>query len=192
VLVLLGLLANGRPIGAGAPPPWLVSTFDAGGGALLGKLLASIGGAAAAFFLFLAVGRRRPIDDARTAALLLAFGTTVWASAQAFSVTPFSTALVAAAVLLLVLGEDDPSRAPRAGLPLALAAALQPADLALALVMVLVAVIRRPRQIGLWALWSRAGIALGLVWRRVADRRRRPLASTRPGRPVWPRSGCHR
>jgi hypothetical protein len=161
LLVLLGLLANGRPIGAGAPP-WLVSTFDAAGGALLGKLLASIGGAAAASFLFLAVGSRRPIDDARAAALLLAFGTTVWASAQAFSVTPFSTALVAAAVLLLVLGEDDPSRAPRAGLPLALAAALQPADLALALVLVLVAVIRRPRQIGLWALWSAPGIALGL------------------------------
>jgi hypothetical protein len=161
LFALLGLLANGRPIGTGAPP-WLASSLDATGVALVGKLFASIGGAAAALFLFLAVGRRRPLDDARTAALLLAFGTTVWAAAQSFSVTPFSTALVAAGTLVLVLAEDDAALGPRAGLPLALAAALQPADLMLALVLAFVAVIRRPRQIGLWALWSAPGIAVGL------------------------------
>ena len=94
-------------------------------------LVASIGCAAAAAFMFLAVGQRRPTDDARTAGLLLAFGTTVWASAHSFSVTPFSTALVAAALLQLVRAEDDEAEGPRAGLPLALAVALHPADLAL-------------------------------------------------------------
>jgi hypothetical protein len=159
VLVLAGLLANGRPIESGGSSP-LAFAFDATGGALVGKLLASIAGAAAAMFLFLAVGQRRPQDDARTAALVLAFGTTVWAAAQSFSRTPFTTALVAAAAFLLVRAKDDPAQAPRAGLPLALAAALNPADLALALVLALCAVIRRPRQIGLWALWSAPGVAL--------------------------------
>jgi hypothetical protein len=162
VVVLAGLLANGRAIGNGGPPA-LAFAFDTTGGALVGKLLASIGCAAAAFFLFLAIGRRRPSDDARTAALLFAFGTTVWAAAQSFSVTPFSTALVAAAVFLMVRAEDDWALGPRAGLPLALAAALNPADLAIALVLSLVALIRRPRQFALWALWSAPGIALGLA-----------------------------
>ena len=161
LLVLAGLLANGRPIGGGGPST-LAFAFDATGGALVGKLVSSIGCAAAAAFLFLAIGRRRPLDDARTAALLFSFGTTVWAAAQSFSRTPFSTALVAAAVFLLVLAEDDPAQGPRAGLPLALAAALNPADLALGLVLALAAVIRRPRQVGLWALWSAPGIALVL------------------------------
>ena len=53
--------------------------------------------------------------------------------------------------------------APRAGLPLALAVALHPADLALALVLALFAVVRRPRQAGLWALWSAPGIVLALA-----------------------------
>jgi hypothetical protein len=161
ILVLAGLLANGRPIGSGTPPS-LAFAFDATGGALVGKLVASIACAAAAMFFFLAVGQRRPLDDARTAALLFAFGTTVWAAAQSFSRTPFSTALVAVAVWLLVRGEDDPAWAPRAALPLALAAALRPADLALALVLALFALIRRPRQAGLWALWSAPGIALAV------------------------------
>lgn len=161
VVVLLGLLANGRPIGSGRAP--LLSLAGDATPALIGKLLASVGATAAAFVLFLAVGRRRPRDDARTAALVLAFGTTVWASAQSFSLIPFSTALVAVAVLLLVLAEDDAALGPRAGLPLALAVALHPADLALALVLALAAVIRRPRQAGLWALWSAPGIAVALA-----------------------------
>jgi hypothetical protein len=162
LLVFAGLLANGRPIGTGRVLPF-APAFDATGGALVGKVLASTAAAVAASFLFLAVGRRRPQDEARTAALLLAFGTTVWAAAQSFSVTPFATALVAGAVLLLVLSEDDPALAPRAGLPLALAVAIRPTDLALALVLLLAAVIRRPRQIGLWALWSAPGIALAVA-----------------------------
>jgi hypothetical protein len=159
VLVLAGLLANGRPIGVGTASP-LAFAFDATGGALVGKFAASLACAAAALFVFLAVGRLRPLDEARTAALLFAFGTTVWASAQSFAPTPFSTALVAAAVFLLVLAEDDPAQGPRAALPLALAAALNPADLALALVLALFALVRRPRQVGLWALWSAPGVAL--------------------------------
>ncbi len=162
LVVLAGLLANGRPIGGeGAAPLGLA--FDATSGAVAGKVAASVGATAAAGFLFLAIGRRRPSNDAWAAALLLAFGTTLWACAQSFSVTPFSTALIASAVLLLVLADDDPAWGPRAGLPLALAAALNPATLVLALVLALSAVIRRPRQIGLWALWSAPGIALVLA-----------------------------
>ncbi|HEY6552618.1 MAG TPA: hypothetical protein VI669_04645 [Vicinamibacteria bacterium] len=162
VLVLAGLLANGRPIGGGGVTP-LDSAFDEVEAALVGKILASIAAAAAAGFLFQAIGRRRPSNDARAAALLLAFGTTVWASAQSFSVTPFSTALVACAVLLLVLAEDDPAWGPRAGLPLALAAAVNPTALVLALVLALSAVVRRLRQVGLWALWSAPGVVLVLA-----------------------------
>ena len=167
LLVLAGLLANGRPIGAGGPLP-LALGFDAAGGALIGKLFAALGAAAAAVFVFLAVLRRRPTDDARATALLLAFGTTVWAAAQSFSRTPFSTALVAAAVFLLVVAEDDEAQGARAGLPLALAVALQPADLALGLVLAVFAVIRRPRQAGLFALWSAPGIAVAVMARMTA------------------------
>ena len=162
LLVLAGLLANGRAIGSGGLTPFAFA-FDETGAAIVGKLVASIAAAAAACFLFLAVGRRRPSNDAWAAALLFVFGTTAWAAAQSFSVTPFSTALVASAVLLLVLAEDDPAWGPRAGLPLALAAALHPAVMALALVLALSAVIRRPRQVGLWALWSAPGGAFVLV-----------------------------
>ena len=161
-LVLAGLLANGRPIGSGAPSS-LAFEFDATGGALVGKLVASLACAAAALFFFLAVGQRRPVDDARTAAVLFAFGTTVWAAAQSFSAIPFATALVAVAAWFLVRAEDDPAWAPRAALPLALAAAFQPADMALALVLGLFAVIRRPRQAGLWALWAAPGVAVGVA-----------------------------
>jgi hypothetical protein len=162
VLVVTGLLANGRPIGSGSVTP-LASAFGETGAALVGKVLASIAAAAAAGFLFQAIGRRRASNDARAGALLLAFGTTVWASAQSFSVTPFSTALVACAVLLLVLAEDDPPWGPRAGLPLGLAAAVNPAVIALALALALSAMVRRPRQVGLWAFWSAPGVVLVLV-----------------------------
>jgi len=160
LLVLAGLLVNGRPMG-GLPSP-LTFGLDATGGALAGMFLASTSCAAAAAFVFMTVGQRRPLDDARTAAWLFAFGTTVWATAHSFSSTPFSTMLVAAALFQLVRAEDDEAEGPRAGLPLALAVALQPADLALAAILVLFAVVRRPRQAGLLALWSMPGIAIAL------------------------------
>jgi hypothetical protein len=160
VLALLGLLANGRAISSGWPSA--PSALDDAGGELMGKLAASLGCAAAALFLFLAVARRRTTEEARTAALLLVFGTTVWAAAQSLTPTPFSTALVAVAVWMLVRAEDEPAAGPRAGLPLALAVALHPVDLALALTVALFAIARRPRQAGLLALWSAPGVVLAL------------------------------
>jgi hypothetical protein len=178
-LVLFGLLANGRPIGMGdaAPLPAVagaaaapilaasraVFAQDAAGAALAGKLAASFFGALAAGLLFQAVGRRRPTDDAWTTALLFAFSTTVWASAQWLSAVPISTALVATGVLLLVLSEDDPKWAPRAGLPLSLAFAANPADLGLVSVLAFSVLMRSPRQMGLWALWGAPGMALAVA-----------------------------
>jgi hypothetical protein len=175
-VVLIAFLANGRPIGAGAPGPWaaaaatapilaatrLAFAADATGLALGGKIAASLYCAVAAGLLFLAVGRRRPANDAWTAALLFAFGTTAWGASQWLSATPVSTALVAAAVLLLVLGEDDPDWAPRAGLPLGLAFAVNPSNVALVATLALSAAVRRPRQTLLWALWTAPGVLLGL------------------------------
>jgi hypothetical protein len=160
-VVLVGLLATGRPMGNGLPSTPAFA-FDASGGGLVGVLLASIGCAVAAVFMFMAVGQRRPLDDARAAALLFVFGTTVWASAHSFSVVPFSAALVAAALFQFVRAEDDEAQAPRAGLPLAFAVALNPADLVLAGVLALFAVARRPRQAFLFALWSAPGMAIAL------------------------------
>ena len=178
-VVLVGLLVNGRPIGGGEPAPlsWVAAaatapllaatrlTFaaDAAGVALAGKLTASLFCALAAGLVFLAVGCRRPTDDAWTSALLFAFGTTVWGASQWLSATPVSTALVALALLLLVLAEDDSAWAPRAGLPLGLAFAANPADLALVAVLAFSALMRRPRQIALWALFLAPGIVLGLT-----------------------------
>jgi hypothetical protein len=176
VVVLLGLLANGRPIGAEerASLSWLAGAAtwpilaaarlafapDAVGLALAGKLASSFYCALAAGLLFLAVTRRRAQDDAWLAALVFAFGTTVWASAQRLSANPVATALVACALLFLVLGEDEAAWEPRAALPLGLAFAANPADLLLVGTLAFSVVMRRPRQIGLWVLWALPGLAL--------------------------------
>jgi hypothetical protein len=72
---------------------------------------------------------------------------------------------VAAAVMLAVRGEDDEAWAPRVALPLGLAVAANPTDLALAAVFGLGHALRRPRQLGLFLLWAVPGLlVLAGVW----------------------------
>ena len=186
--VLLLLLANGRP--AGVPDVrGLVAGFrpvlaalagslvepDELAVALAGKLAASAFAALAAAFLFAAVARRRSLGDAAVAAFLLALGSSLWAASGALSSQAPAAAAVALAVLFLVRGEDEPAWSARAGLPLSLAVALQPATAALAAVAAAGVVVRRasagPRLLawaapGLLLLAGQAaagGLSLGLV-----------------------------
>jgi hypothetical protein len=139
ILAFLLLIANGRPIGGGADL----------GAAFVGKLVCSALSAAAAAVLFQAIGRVHPEGDARTAALLFALGTSVWATSQSLGPQPVGLLAVAVAVLCLLKGGDDPAWAGRAGLPLGLAVAAWPANGALVAILVIAAAIRWPRQI-LW------------------------------------------
>jgi len=179
VLVALAvLLANGRPVGTADPSGaagWLLRgvtalagvalDIDAGGEALIGKALAALFAALAAGALFGAVVRRHGKGEARWAGLLLAFGTTLAAAAQAWSGEAPATFAVALAVLLLVRSEEEDDAFPGAlaGLPLGFAVALQPSTVALALVL-LVAVLLRWRTRGLLVLaWSLPGALVALT-----------------------------
>lgn len=171
LLVLLVLLANGRPIGVGdgrglaglLTVPFvaaanLVVEVDDLARALAGKLAASAFAALAAAILFVAMARRRPTTEAGTAAFLLAFGSSLWAASQSFSAHAPASAAVALAVLFLVRAEEEPAWAPRAGLPLSLAVALLPATLALALVIAVAVAVRWPGR-ALWLpLWALPGL----------------------------------
>lgn len=153
VLAFLLLIANGRVIGGGADV----------GVAFAGKLLCSALSAAAAAVLFVAIGRAHPEGDSRSATLLFALGTSVWATSQCLGPQPFGLLAVAVALLFLLKGGDDPAWAGRAGLPLGLAVAAWPANAALAAVLAIAAVIRWPRQ-ALWlAIWAAPPVALRLL-----------------------------
>jgi hypothetical protein len=172
-VLLLLLLANGRPIGVDdgrGLAGLLTGPFVAAAGlvvdvddlarALAGKLAASAFAALAAAFLFAAVAHRRPTTEAGTAALLLALGSSLWAASRSFSAHAPAAAAVALAVLFLVRAEDEPAWAARAGLPLSLAVALLPATAALALVIAAAVSVRWPGR-ALWlALWALPGLAL--------------------------------
>lgn len=149
-LALLLLVANGRPVGdalAGGAAAWLLGVvtalvglvleLDDTGRAVVGKALAGLFAALAAAFLFAAVARRQATGAARSAALVLALGTTLAAAAQAWSGEAAAACAVAAALWLVTRaeGSDDGALAARAGLPLGLAVAAQPTTLALALVL---------------------------------------------------------
>jgi hypothetical protein len=160
--------ANGRALPA-PPVPWaasaplsaalalasLVLELDATGAALVGKLLAALCAALAAGALFAAVARRHGAAEGRWAGFALALGTTLAAAAQAWSGEAAATAAVAVALLLLVRAEEEQRAFPAglAGLPLGLAAALQPSAAPLALVLVLAVALR----------WRLAGLAV-LAW----------------------------
>jgi hypothetical protein len=174
VVVLLGLLANGRPIGS-LPPRTLpvrivaapvfaacqgIFALDETGMAVAGKIAASVFVAMAAALLFAAAGRRRPTDEAWGATLLFSFGTVAWAASQTLTASAPAAALIAAALGLAVRAEDDEDWAPRVALPLALAVAVNPADLGLAAGFGLALALRRPRQFGGFALWALPGMAL--------------------------------
>jgi hypothetical protein len=173
LIVFVLLLANGRWIGAGEPGglaallsvPFraLAGVFvelDGTAQALAGKVAASACAALAAAFLFAAVGRRRPTRDGVKAALLLAFGSSVWAASQSLSADAPAAAAMALAVLQLARAEDDPDVAGRAGLPLSLAVALQPATGAAVFMLAVAVVLRWPRRALALVLWSLPGVAL--------------------------------
>ncbi|HEX9186864.1 MAG TPA: hypothetical protein VGB87_07325 [Vicinamibacteria bacterium] len=173
----LPLVANGRPVGpadASGAAGWLLGgalalaglafELDAAGTALVGKLLAALLAALAAGALFSAVARRRGLGEGRWAGLLLAFGTTLAAAAQAWSGEAAATCAVAVAVLRLGRSEEDEEAAPaaRAGLPLGLAVALQPSTTGLVLVLAGF-VLLRWRKDGLAVLaWAAPGVLVAL------------------------------
>ena len=177
-VTFLLLLANGRPIGpsdASGAAGWpyrlalaLVATVldvDAQGAAIVGKVLAAACAAGAAAALFAAVATRHALDEARWAVAALAFGTTLASAAQAWSAEAPATLLVALGLAFMVRADSDdlPATAARAGLPLALAAALQPSVLPLAVVLVVAQVVRWPRVGPTILAWTAAGAAAGIV-----------------------------
>ena len=144
-------------------PARLAFALDEAGRAVAGKILASVLCALAAGALFLAAGHRHPERAARWTAILFALGTPVWAASHVLGTRPLALLLVAIALLCVVKAEKEPAWAGRAGLPLALCAAVQPADAALALALALGLAVRWPRRIPFLLLWSLPGLAA--VWR---------------------------
>jgi hypothetical protein len=176
--LLLVLLLTGwhqvRPSAGGLAAPLtavalspcrLLFTLDDAGRAVAGKVVASVLCALAAGALFLAAGRRHPEGAARSTAILFALGTPVWAASHFLGPRPFSLLLTTVALLCIVKAEEHPAWAGRAGLPLALCVAVEPADVALAGVLALGLAARWPRRIPLLLLWSLPGLAvLGWLW----------------------------
>jgi hypothetical protein len=106
-----------------------------------------------------AVGRRRPTNEAAGAAFLLVFGTSVWAASQSWSSVLAAALAVALAVLCLVRAEDEVAWADRAGFFLPVAAAFDPPAVALAVVVLGGILARWPRRVS----WLAAHVAVGLV-----------------------------
>lgn len=142
-------------------------TLDETGSALAGKAAASLFSGLAAGALFMAVGYRRPRDEAAIAALLFAFGTSVWSTSQALWQHPAAVLFLCLTLLCLVRAEHDPAWAGRAGLPLALAVAARHADFVLAAVLAASVAVRWPRKIPSFLLWAAAPVALVLAYNRV-------------------------
>jgi hypothetical protein len=136
--------------------------LDETGLALAGKWAASLFSAVAAALLYLAVGRRRPHQDALWTAVVFALGTTVWSTSQALWQHPLALAGLCGALLCVVRAEEDVAWAGRAGLPLALAVAARYADVVLAFVLAVAIAVRWPRRSPLLLMWA-APIALGVL-----------------------------
>jgi hypothetical protein len=115
----------------------------------------------------MAVGLRRPRDEAAIAALVFAFGTSVWSTSQALWQHPAAVLFLCVTLVCLVRAEHDPAWAGRAGLPLALAVAARHADVALALALALAIAVRWPRKLPALMLWGAAPAALVLVYNAV-------------------------
>lgn len=143
------LWANGRPIPEG----------PAAGPALAGKAVSALLAALTAAVLFAAAGRRYPTNEAAGAALVFAFGTSVWAASQSWSSALAAGLAVALAVHCLVRAEDEEAWADRAGFFLPLAAAFDPPAVTLAVVVLGSTFVRWPRRV----LWLAAHVAGGLV-----------------------------
>lgn len=133
--------------------------LDETGTALAGKWAASLFSALAGGALYLALGRRHPTRDAAIAAFVFALGTTVWSTSQALWQHPAAVLCLSLALLFWVRAEDegagrDVTWAARAGLPLALALAARPADVALVGVLGLGIATRWPRAVPRMVLWA--------------------------------------
>ncbi len=178
VIAFVLLLANGRPIGpldAGGTAGWILRgalllagrlvEIDATGQAIVGKLLAAAFAALAGAALFAAVSSRHGRSEGRWAGIALVLGTTLTAAAQSFSAEAPATCAVALAIWFLQRADaaDDGRLAAPAGLPLALAVALQPSTLALALVLAVGTLVRWWRSLVPFLLWAAPGAALAVL-----------------------------
>jgi hypothetical protein len=138
--------------------------LDETGTALAGKAAAALFSSLAAGALFLAVGRRRPQEEAAIAAVLFAVGTSVWSTSQALWQHPAAVLFLSMAVLCMVRSGEDPVWAGRAGLPLALAVAARHADVLLAMVLAVGIALRRPRQIARLLLWASPAVLFVVLY----------------------------
>jgi hypothetical protein len=138
--------------------------LDETGTALVGKAAAALFSALAAGALFLAIGRRRPQEEAAAAALVFAVGTSVWSTSQALWQHPAAVLFLSLAVLCFVRAGEDPVWAGRAGLPLALAVAARHADVVLAAALAIGLALRWPRQILRLVLWASPAVAFVLLY----------------------------
>jgi hypothetical protein len=141
-----------------------VFALDENGTAVAGKAAAALLSGLAAGALFMAVGLRRPRDDAALAALVFALGTSVWSTSQALWQHPAALLFLCLTLVCLVRAEHDPAWAGRAGLPLALTVAARHADVALALAIAAGIAGRWPRRVPAFLLWAAAPIALLLAY----------------------------
>jgi hypothetical protein len=217
VVVFLGLIANGRPIGAGDTRPTervaaslvregdfdldeypevrapfareegehRVSVYpvlsailatpvfaaagalfplDEQGSALAGKLAAALLSSLAAATLFLALWRRRPYKEARCAALLFAFATSVWATSQALWQHPAAVLFLSLSLFAILKAEEDAVWAGRVGLPLVLTVAARHASVALVAVLGLGVALRWPRRLPWLLLWALPGVCAVLLY----------------------------
>ena len=142
--------------------------LDETGTALSGKCAASLFSALAAGIVYLALGRRYPTRDAAWAAVVFALGTSVWSTSQALWQHPAAVLFLSLAVLFWLKADDgEVAWAARAGLPLALALAARPADVALVAVLGLAFALRWPRELPRLGLWALAPVlfVLAYQWR---------------------------
>lgn len=133
--------------------------LDETGSALAGKLAAALLSSLAAAFFFVALARRHPLAEARTAALLLALGTSVWSTSQALWQHPAAVLFLSLTLLFVFKADADGAWAGRAGLPWALALAARHADVALLLPLAVGIALRWPRRLPAFLLWA-APVAL--------------------------------
>jgi hypothetical protein len=134
--------------------------LDETGTALAGKLAASLLTGLAAGALFMGVGLRRTRNEAAAAALLFAFGTSAWSTSQALWQHPAALLFLSLALVCIVRAGHDPAWAGRAGLPLALAAAARPADVAVVIVLGAAVAVRWPRRMPALLLWGAGPAAI--------------------------------
>jgi hypothetical protein len=177
------LVANGRP--SLAEPPRLPAVLrgalpvDDTAAALAGKVLASLFASLGGGLLFKALARRWPEDLAVTSAGALVLGTPVWAASQALWPQPVAVFFICVALLFISRAEYDPVWAGRAGLPLGVAAAVNPLDVALAAVLALAVAVRWPRRVLSLVVLATAPVVVGLAARGIgfSSAPRGPLAA---------------